>query len=173
MRAYAVRHYGLDDWRLRNPKVIVEHVAVAGSTDAVFATFAPDVADVELHELPGVCAHFVVGADGTVVQLVPLSIMCRHTVGLNYTAIGIEHVGYRDTDVLGNAPQLRASLRLTRWLRCRYGIAVKNVIGHNESLTSPYHRERVVALRRQTHGDWVRASMRRFRARLRARPCSA
>jgi N-acetylmuramoyl-L-alanine amidase len=171
MRAYAVRHYGLDDWRLRNPKVIVEHIAVAGSTNAVFATFAPDVADVELHELPGVCAHFVVGADGTVVQLVPLSIMCRHTVGLNYTAIGIEHVGYRDADVLGNAPQVRASLRLTRWLRCRFGIAVKNVIGHNESLTSPYHRERVVALRHQTHGDWVRASMRRYRARLRALPC--
>jgi N-acetylmuramoyl-L-alanine amidase len=172
MRAYALRHYAIDDWRLRNPKVIVEHVAVAGSTSAVFATFAPDVADVELHELPGVCAHFVVGADGRVVQLVPLSIMCRHTVGLNYTAIGIEHVGYRDADVLGNAPQLRASLRLTRWLRCRYGIAVKNVIGHNESLTSPYHRERVFALRRQTHGDWASASMRRYRARLHALPCS-
>jgi N-acetylmuramoyl-L-alanine amidase-like protein len=172
MRAYALRHYGIDDWRLRNPKVIVEHVAVAGSTSAVFATFAPDVADIELHELPGLCSHFVVGADGTVVQFVPLSIMCRHTVGLNYTAIGIEHVGFRDADVLGNPRELRASLRLTRWLRCRYGIAVKNVIGHNESLTSPYHRERVVALRHQTHGDWVRASMHRYRARLRALPCA-
>jgi N-acetyl-anhydromuramyl-L-alanine amidase AmpD len=172
MRAYAVRHYGLDTWRLRNPKVIVEHVAVAGSTNAVFAIFAPDVADVELHELPGVCSHFVVGADGTVVQMVPLSIMCRHTVGLNYTAIGIEHVGYHDADVLGNSRQLDASLRLTRWLRCRFGIAVKNVIGHNESLSSPYHRERVVGLRHQTHGDWVRASMRRYRARLRTLPCA-
>ena len=172
MRAYAMRHYGLDTWRLRNPKVIVEHVAVAGSTNAVFATFAPDVADVELHELPGVCSHFVVGPDGTVVQMVPLSIMCRHTVGLNYTAIGIEHVGYRDADVLGNPKQLDASLRLTRWLRCRFGIAVRNVIGHNESLSSPYHRERVVALRHQTHGDWVRASMRRYRARLRTLPCA-
>src|SRR5919201_6512221 len=88
MRAYAQRHYGIDDYHLRNPKVIVEHVAVAGSTNAVFATFAPDVPDIELHELPGVCSHFVVGADGTVVQMVPLSLMCRHTVGLNYTAIG-------------------------------------------------------------------------------------
>jgi N-acetylmuramoyl-L-alanine amidase len=173
MRTYARRHYGIDDWRLRDPKVIVEHVAVAGSTSAVFAIFAPDVADVELHELPGVCSHFVVGADGTVVQLVPLSIMCRHTVGLNYTAIGIEHVGFRDADVLGDRRQLNASLRLTRWLRCRYAIAVKDVIGHNESLTSPYHRERVVALRTQTHGDWVGASMRRYRAKLRALPCAA
>lgn len=168
MRAYARRHYGIDDYRLRAPKVIVEHVAVAGSTSAVFATFAPDV---ELHELPNVCAHYVVGADGSVVQMVPLSLMCRHTVGLNYTAIGIEHVGFRDADVLGNARELRASLQLTRWLRCRFAIAVKNVIGHNESLTSPYHRERVARLRRQTHGDWVHASMVRYRARLRALPC--
>ncbi|HEX6621098.1 MAG TPA: peptidoglycan recognition family protein [Solirubrobacteraceae bacterium] len=173
MRAYARRHYGIDDYRLRDPKVIVEHVAVAGSTGAVFATFAPDVPDVELHELPQVCSHFVVGSDGSVVQMVPLSLMCRHTVGLNYTAIGIEHVGFRDGDVLGNARELRASLRLTRWLRCRYGIAIRNVIGHNESLTSPYHRERVAALRHQTHGDWVHASMVRYRARLRALPCSS
>ena len=173
MAAYARRHYGIDDYRLRAPKVIVEHVAVAGSTGAVFATFAQDLPDVELHELPNVCSHFVVGADGSVVQMVPLALMCRHTVGLNYTAIGIEHVGFRDADVLGNARELRASLQLTRWLRCRFAIAVKNVIGHNESLTSPYHRERVAALRRQTHGDWVHASMVRYRARLRALPCSS
>jgi N-acetyl-anhydromuramyl-L-alanine amidase AmpD len=171
MRAYA--HYGIDDYRLRDPKMIVEHVAVAGSTSAVYATFAPDVPDPELHELPNVCSHFVVGSDGRVVQMVPLALMCRHTVGLNYTAIGIEHVGFRDGDVLGNARQLRASLRLTRWLRCRFGIAVGDVIGHNESLSSPYHRERVAALRRQTHGDWVHASMVRYRARLRALACSS
>jgi N-acetylmuramoyl-L-alanine amidase len=105
------------------------------------------------------------------VQMVPLSIMCRHTVGLNYTAIGIEHVGFRDADVLNNPREMRASLRLTRWLRCRYGIGLRNVIGHNESLTSPYHREKVARLRRQTHGDWVRASMRRYRARLSALRC--
>jgi N-acetylmuramoyl-L-alanine amidase len=173
MRAYARRHYGIDDYHLRAPKVIVEHVAVAGSTGAVFATFAPDVPDVELHELPNVCSHFVVGADGSVVQLVGLSLMCRHTVGLNYTAIGIEHVGFRDADVLGNTRELRASLQLTRWLRCGFAIAIKNVIGHNESLTSPYHHERVATLRRQTHGDWVHASMVRYRARLRAQPCSS
>jgi N-acetylmuramoyl-L-alanine amidase len=171
MRAYARRHYGIDTWRLRDPKVIVEHVAVAVSTSAVFGTFAPDVADPELHELPNVCSHFVVGSDGRIVQMVPVSIMCRHTVGLNYTAIGIEHVGFRDADVLSNTRELRASLRLTRWLRCRFGIPVRNVIGHNESLSSPYHRENVAALRRQTHGDWVRASMQRYRARLSRLPC--
>jgi N-acetylmuramoyl-L-alanine amidase len=166
MRAYARRHYGIDSWRLRAPKVIVEHVAVAGSVRSVFDTFAPDIPDPELHELPGTCSHFVVGADGTVAQLVSLGTMCRHTVGLNDTAIGIEHVGFRDADVLGRARQLRASLRLTRWLRCRFAIPLRNVIGHNESLSSPYHHERVARLRTQTHGDWVRASMRSYRSRL-------
>jgi N-acetylmuramoyl-L-alanine amidase-like protein len=167
-RAYALRHYGIDTWRLRAPKVIVEHVAVAGTVRSVFNAFAPDVADPELHELPGTCAHFVVGADGTVAQLVPVSTICRHTVGLNYTAIGIEHVGFRDGDVLGRSRQLQASLRLTRWLRCRFGIPLRDVIGHNESLSSSYHRERVSRLRTQTHGDWVRSSMRVYRKKLRA-----
>jgi N-acetylmuramoyl-L-alanine amidase len=168
MRAYAERHYGVDTWRLRAPKVIVEHIAVAGSVRAVFNTFAPDVPDPELHELPGTCSHFVVGADGTIAQLVSLGTMCRHTVGLNDTAVGIEHVGFRDGDVLGDATQLRASLRLTQWLRCRFAIPLRDVIGHAESLSSPYHHERVARLRTQTHGDWVRSSMRVFRRRLRA-----
>jgi N-acetylmuramoyl-L-alanine amidase len=170
--AYARRHYGIDSFRLRNPHVIVEHVTVTSSIDATYAIFAPDRPDVELHELPGVCSHFVVGRDGTIVQFVALSIMCRHTVGLNWTAFGIEHVGFRDSDVMGNPRQLRASLRLTRWLRCRYGIKLRDVIGHNESLSSPYHRERVARLRRQTHQDMARAAMRVYRARLRALPCS-
>ncbi|HEU4978004.1 MAG TPA: peptidoglycan recognition family protein [Solirubrobacteraceae bacterium] len=173
MRAYARRHYGLDTYRLRNPKVIVEHVAVAGSIRAVFDAFAPDVPDPELHELPGTCSHFVVGADGTIAQLVPLGLMCRHTVGLNWTAIGIEHVGYRDADVLGDPRELRASLRLTAWLRCKYGIPVRDVIGHAESLTSPYHHERVRRLRHQTHADWQHADMVRYRRLLRRVACGS
>jgi N-acetylmuramoyl-L-alanine amidase len=167
--AYARRHYGIDDFHLRHPHVIVEHYTVTATFQQTFNTFAPDVPDSELHELPGTCAHFVVDRDGTIYQLVRLSIMCRHTVGLNYTAIGIEHVGSSDAQILGDKRQLAASLRLTRWLRCRYGIAVKNVIGHSESLSSPYHHERVARLRGQTHGDWTHADMRTYRRRLAAR----
>jgi hypothetical protein len=53
-----------------------------------------------------------------------------------------------------------------RWLQGRQGILLTDVSGHNESLSSPYHRERVARLRRQTHGDFTRAEMRRYRARL-------
>src|SRR5215208_629614 len=171
MRAYARRHYGINSYVLTRPKVIVEHVAVASSASATRNVFVPDRADPELHELPGTCAHFVVDRDGTIHQLVSLKIMCRHTVGLNYTAIGIEHAGFKDGDLLGNRRELAASLRLTAWLKCRYGIRLSNVIGHNESLSSPYHRERVATLRTQTHGDMTRASMRTYRRKLRSLSC--
>jgi beta-N-acetylhexosaminidase len=92
--------------------------------------------------------------------------MCRHTVGLNYTAIGIEHVGRSDAQVLGNRRQLAASLRLTRMLQGRYRIATGNVIGHNESRSSPFHRERVPSLRSQTHADFPKAAMDVYRRRL-------
>jgi hypothetical protein len=166
MAAYSWRHYRERTWRLRRPRVIVEHVAVAGGVPAVFNAFAPDVPDPELGELPNVCAHFVVSSSGRVHRLVNLRTRCRHTVGLNWTAIGIEHTGYSDADVLGNLRQMRASLRLTGYLRCRFRIRVRDVIGHSESLRSPYHRERVAGLRHQTHGDWRHRSMRVYRRRL-------
>jgi hypothetical protein len=71
--------------------------------------------------------------------MVNLRTRCRHTAGLNWTAIGIEHTGYSDGDV----------------------------IGHNESPRSPCHRERVPSSRHQTHGDWRHISMRVYRQRLR------
>ena len=166
--AYSRRHYGIDTWRLVRPRVIVQHYTASTSFSSAYSTFAADVADAELHELPGVCAHFVIDRDGTVYQLVSLTTMCRHTVGLNYTAIGIEHVGTSDAEILGNATQLQASLRLTVWLMHRFGIQLRNVIGHNESLTSPHHKELYAPWRCQTHGDWRHADMEVYRRRLAA-----
>jgi hypothetical protein len=167
MAAYSERHYGERTWRLRHPRVIVEHMSQTSNAGAVYNTFAPDRPDVELGELPNVCSHFAIGSSGRIFRLVNLRTRCRHTVGLNWTAIGIEHVGYGDGDALGNPRQLHASLRLTQWLRCKFHVPVGDVIGHAESLSSPYHRERVPSLRRQTHGDWRHASMRIYRRKLR------
>jgi N-acetyl-anhydromuramyl-L-alanine amidase AmpD len=166
MAAYARRHYDVDSYRLRDPKVIVEHYTVTETFQQTYNTFAPNHPDPSFNEYPNTCAHYVIDRDGTIYQLVPRSIMCRHTVGLNYTSFGIEHVGKSDGDVMNNKRQLAASLRLTRWLRCRYGIATKNVIGHSESLSSPYHKENVERIRKQTHGDMTKATMRKYRSQL-------
>jgi beta-N-acetylhexosaminidase len=170
MRAYARRHYGIDDYRLTRPRVIVQHYTATDSFAPVFNYFATDAPDPELGELPGVCSHFVIDRDGTIYQLVSTRIMCRHTVGLNWTAIGIEHVGQSDGQVLGNRRQIAASLRLTRMLQGRHGIPTRQVIGHNENRSSPFHRERVPRLRTQTHGDFPRAAMDVYRRRLERLP---
>jgi beta-N-acetylhexosaminidase len=167
MAAYSKRHYGAAEWRLKRPRVIVEHYTASNSFQSAFATFAHDVPDTELHELPGTCAHFVIDRDGTIYQLVPLTVRCRHVVGLNNTAIGIEHVGTSDAQILANRRQMAASLALTAWLMGRFDISLGNVIGHAESLQSPFHKELYRPWRCQTHGDWRRADMNVYRARLR------
>jgi N-acetylmuramoyl-L-alanine amidase len=169
MVAYARRHYGsfmTPTYKLIHPHVVVIHYTQSPTFESTFNTFAPDTPDPELHELPNTCAHFVIDKSGGIHQLVPLDIMCRHTVGLNWTAIGIEHVGNSDQEVLRDPAQLRASLRLVSWLRCKYHVAVRDVIGHNESLSSPYHREDVASLRTQTHSDFNHADMQVYRRTL-------
>jgi N-acetylmuramoyl-L-alanine amidase len=164
---YAARHYGIRSYVLK-PRVIVEHVTATSTFSSAYDTFAADLPDGELHQLPGTCAHYVVDRDGTIYQLVRTNVMCRHTVGLNYVAIGVEHVGLSDAQVLGDAAQMRSSLALTAWLMSTYGIRLADVIGHNESLTHPLHKELYAPWRCQTHGDWTRSDMNVYRARLAA-----
>jgi N-acetylmuramoyl-L-alanine amidase len=166
--AYALRHYGIDRWQLVHPQVIVEHFTASSALSSTYSYWEGDTPDVELGELPGDCSHFVIDTDGTIYQAVPLNTMCRHTVGLNWTAIGIEHVGLSDQQVLDDPAQLRSSLALTLWLMNRFHIQLRNVIGHNESLTSPFHREFDPAWRCQTHQDWNHADMQVYRAKLAA-----
>jgi N-acetylmuramoyl-L-alanine amidase len=171
MRAYALEHYGIDSYKLVHPHLIIWHYTESATFQSVWNTFASDVPDVTYHELPQVCAHFVVDPNGTIYQLVPLDIMCRQVVGLNYTSIGIENVGFSDGQVMGDKAQFDASLALTRWLRCRYDIPVSGVIGHNESLSSRYYRELVPSFRGQTHLDFNRADINVVRARVARLPC--
>jgi N-acetylmuramoyl-L-alanine amidase len=167
MARYSQRHYGQRSYRLQDPRVIVEHYTDGPTMMSAWWTMAGNSPNVG--EYPGVCAHFIVDTDGTVYRLVPLRLRCRHTIGLNQTAIGIEHVGSSDRQVMSNAPQRRASLRLTLWLMDRYGIQVRNVIGHGESLMSPLRRESYPAWRCMTHTDFSHRTMNGYRQRLRER----
>jgi N-acetylmuramoyl-L-alanine amidase len=167
MAAYARKHYGIHSWRL-HPKVIVEHYTGSNSFSSAWNTFAANTPDPELGELPGTCAHFIVDRNGRIYQLVRTEVMCRHTVGLNYVAIGIEHVGTSDAEVLRDRAQLRSSLELSAWLVDRFHIRIRNVIGHSESLSSQYHRERYRPWAHQTHADWKHRDMKVYRGKLRA-----
>jgi hypothetical protein len=166
MRAYARRHYGLDRNTLPRVRQIVEHVTAGGTYQSTWNTFAANSPDVEYGERPGVCAHFVIDADGAIGQLVRRDRMCRHVVGLNHVTIGIEHVARTDAEFWSHPRQVRASLGLTRWLMERHGVARRDVIGHNESLGSRFYTERVARMRGRTHGDMTPSTMRRYRKRL-------
>ena len=167
MAAYAAKHYGIHSWRL-HPKVIVEHYTASNSFSAAWNSFASNAPDPELGELPGDSAHFIVDRNGRIYQLVRLDVMCRHTVGLNYVAIGIEHVGTSDAEILHDPAQIKASLALTAYLVDRFHIKVRNVIGHSESLSSPFHRELYKPWAHQTHSDWRHVDMDVYRGKLRA-----
>ena len=165
MAAYSERHYGERTWALTDPQVVVQHYTAGTSFDAAWNHFAANGA--HLGERPGVCSHFLIDTDGTIYQLVNLGIRCRHAIGMNWTAIGVEHVGTSAGQILRNGPMLRASLRLSAWLMARYGISWGNVIGHAEILQSPYHRERYASWRCSTHADWNRREMTTYRRKLR------
>ena len=169
MAAYSSRHYGQAEWRLE-PRQIVLHYATAPTIGSVFNTFSDPRPDPTFGELPQVCAHFVI-APGRAVQMVSLRARCRHTLGLNHVAIGIEHLGYSDGEVMASRGMRLRSLSLVRRLRCLYGIAVRDVIGHAESLRSRHYRERVPSLQGLTSADFSRKTMRIYRKKVARRAC--
>lgn len=173
MAAYSRRHYGRGEWRLR-PRAIVAHFTQIETVEATARVFARNRRDPELGELPGTCAHFVVDRDGTIHQLVDERVRCRHAFGVNHVSLGIEHVGFSDAEVMGNRRQLAASLALARWLACRHGIALRDVLGHAETVDSRWYTEiRPDRHTRSTHSDFRAATMDRYRARLARRGCGA
>jgi len=113
----------------------------------------------------------VVDQDGTIYQLVPLAVMCRHTIGLNDRSVGIEMVQetgpsshWADQQILHRAPQIRRVLRLVRWLQSRYDIPASGVIGHAMANDSPLFRD--LQGWRNDHTDWPAEDVRELRAML-------
>ncbi|MEO6857257.1 MAG: hypothetical protein ABI323_01520 [Solirubrobacteraceae bacterium] len=103
-------------------------------------------------------------------HLVHPQVIVIHYTAASYSSTfnTFANVGYSDAQVLDNRRQMNSSLHLVHWLRCRFPIQIRNVIGHNESLSSPYHHEDVPSLRPPTHQDFMHRDMQIYRRRLRA-----
>jgi len=170
MAAYSRRHYGTATWRL-HPRVVVLHFTAGSSYAGARAVFVSNARN--LGELPGVAAHFIIAKDGTIYQLLSTRIRCRHTVGLNHRAIGIEMVQeagrgshWADRQILQRRRQIRAALRLVRYLRAKFSIRMRNVIGHAMANRSPLFKD--LEGWRNDHTDWLVQDVRTFRRRLAA-----
>jgi N-acetyl-anhydromuramyl-L-alanine amidase AmpD len=171
MAAYSLRHYGASTWRL-NPSMIVLHFTETDTASSARNTFANDSAN--LGELPGTCAHFIVAQSGDVWQIVPTGVMCRHTIGLNDKAIGIEIVQrtagntshWADQQILARPAQIGAVLALVRSLQRTYGISASNIVGHATANQAPQFRD--LEGWHNDHTDWQAQDVLDVRRRLAA-----
>ena len=84
-------------------------------------------------------AHYVVGRDGEVVQMVRNAHTAHHATRSNWRSIGIEHNANKPSrrnkrDLPPTEPQYEASARLVAWLCGELGIPAdrEHIVGHHE-----------------------------------------
>ena len=132
---YLNDRYGLEQDSPRIvPRMIVLHWTAIptfeGSFEAFLNTKLPNWrSDIESVSGLNVSTHFLVDQDGTIYSLMPETIMGRHVIGLNHSAIGVENVGGTKDTPLTKA-QLKSNIWLVKYLAKKYNI--EYVIGHHE-----------------------------------------
>ncbi|MEM6252902.1 MAG: N-acetylmuramoyl-L-alanine amidase [Cyanobacteria bacterium P01_D01_bin.156] len=89
-----------------------------------------------------VSAHYVIGRDGEVVQMVKHKDKAWHANRANRDSIGIEHIA-NTTDSPPTEAQYCASAALVRWLADTYGIPLdrQHILGHVEADSSTTHKD--------------------------------
>lgn len=127
-----VRH-GLDQEKaVINPKIVVVHWTAVNSIESTFDIFdSPTLGgreDLSDASNLNVSSQFLIDRDGTIFRLLPETTFARHTIGLNYAAIGIENIGGTNDPL--TKEQLKANEMLIRHLKKKY--AIDYVIGHYE-----------------------------------------
>ena len=171
MADYSKRHYHQHTYVLRNPKAIVLHHTAGATWQSAWYTFNGNSA--YNNEKPGVSAQFIIGKGGTIYQLMPLNLRARHCIGMNWKSIGIEFVQegktgkdghWMDQQILNRHRQITAGLRLVRYLKARFGIVNRDIVGHAMANNSRFFKDYTGA--KNAAGDWYATETRKFRARL-------
>lgn len=133
--AYRKQRFGEDKPTVEiSPTMVIIHHTAIDSLEESFKTFDPPRLPASRADIAGasalnVSAHFLIDQDGTVYQLLPTNRMARHTIGLNWTAIGIENVGGNRKKL--TARQVEANARLVRHLKETLP-SLTMLLGHHE-----------------------------------------
>jgi N-acetyl-anhydromuramyl-L-alanine amidase AmpD len=133
---YLNDHYGLvQEEPTILPKMVVVHWTAIStfekSFDAFYNSKLPNWRpDLKNASALNVSSQFLIDQDGTIYRLMPETIMARHVIGLNHSAIGIENVGGTENTPLTDA-QLEANIKLIKYLKKKYP-EIEYVIGHFE-----------------------------------------
>lgn len=161
-REWAQSFYGTEEFR---PRMIVEHW-----TGSPVQQGAIDFWNANAQQP---WTQFIVDVDGQITQIGPLNIIAKHATGVAPWAFGIEHVGMSAPEIMGNPRQRRASFRLTCWLRDRFHIGNKDVLGHAEIQSSRFFHltqagwDWIAETGYQFHDDFPHQAMTRYRDHLR------
>ena len=115
------------------PKIIVLHYTAGGSVESNFKYFNNTHLESARNTLKkqstlNVSSQYIIDRDGTVYQLMEPTQFARHTIGLNYCAIGIENIGSKTQPLTDK--QVIANEKLIRLLTQKYKI--EYLIGHSE-----------------------------------------
>lgn len=115
-----------------DPKMVVVHWTAIDNIEMTFDVFNPvnlgGREDLTAASNLNVSSQFLIDRDGTIFRLMPDTTFARHTIGLNYLAIGVENIGSDDMPL--TKKQLKANEELIRYLKRKYEIDY--VIGHHE-----------------------------------------
>jgi N-acetyl-anhydromuramyl-L-alanine amidase AmpD len=108
----------------RSKSMVVIHT-IEGSAGAAISWFKNCASNVS--------AHYVVGYNGAITQMVADNNIAWHVAYYNSRSIGIEHEGYAYRNTWTDT-QVRQSATLTRYLTWAYGIprSRSNIVGHSE-----------------------------------------
>jgi hypothetical protein len=88
-----------------------------------------------------VSAHYIVGRDGEVVQMVRENDIAHHAAGANRDTVGIEHVA-NTKGLMPTSDQYRSSAALVRWLCQKYNLPLdrRHILGHSEANPKTKHK---------------------------------
>lgn len=115
------------------PKMIVLHYTAGGTVESNHQYFNKTHLESARNTLKkqstlNVSSQYIVDRDGTIYQLMEPNIFARHTIGLNYCAIGVENIGSKKQPL--TEKQVAANAQLVRYLAKKYKI--EYLIGHSE-----------------------------------------
>lgn len=115
------------------PKMIVLHYTAGGTVESNHKYFNKTHLESARNTLKkqstlNVSSQYIVDRDGTIYQLMEPNMFARHTIGLNYCAIGVENIGSKKQPLTDK--QVAANAQLVRYLIKKYRI--EYLIGHSE-----------------------------------------
>ncbi len=113
---YLKQRHGIETEKaIIDPKMIVVHYTVIPTLEGTMRAFMDSELPSSRSKIKGasqlnVSAQFVIDRDGTIYQLFPEeTTFARHTIGLNYCALGIENIGDGEDNPLTDT-QLQANI---------------------------------------------------------------